>query len=477
MRILLRVIVLTLMCVPLYAQFPEDALRLATPGFGVGARALGMGNAYTGVANDFSALFWNPAGLSQLRYGEFSLGLSHLNKMDKSTFFDQEESYSNNNTSLNTLGFVYPVKVQRGSLVFAFGYSRQSNFTSGVSFEGFNPASSIIQSFAPDGQAAPSDPAGNIAWELFLADTLGRQWVSPIRGDVSQSGRVLEGGGLDNWSLGGAVEVAKDVSVGFTLTYLSGSYRYDRDFKEEDARNVYTTANYPYDFNSLTIEEFVDGDISGVNAKFGILYTQEDRFRLGVGVKVPTKFNVKEKFGTMANSAFDSISTSVSNTFGPFESDGSGEYDVITPWVFTAGASFAIRDLLLSGDIEYTDWSTLEFDNANPDLIALNKDIKDIFRSTLNWRLGAEYDFPQAGFRLRGGFIYNRSPYEEDQSSSYDQKYATAGLGILLGQSTMLDVAYARGWWDTFRANYDRSSTVDESITTNNVILTFTFRY
>jgi Outer membrane protein transport protein (OMPP1/FadL/TodX) len=475
-RIVVSIVAVTVFSLPALSQFPEDALRLATPGFGVGARALGMGNAFTSVASDYSALYWNPAGLAQLHLGEFSFGLSHLNTNDGSSFFDGNTSYSNNNTSLNTLGFVYPVEVRRGNLVFALGYSRQANFTTGVSFDGFNPVSSIIQSYAPNGGSAPGDPAGNLAWELFLADTVGRQWYSPILNRVTQSGKILEGGGLDSWSVAGAIDVAKEVSVGLTVSYLTGRYRYDRDYAENDARNIYGSASFPYDFNGLTIKDFVNGDISGGTAKIGIMYRKEDQFRIGLNVKVPTKYNVQETFGTTASSKFDSVSMGA-NTYGPFIANGSDEYDVLTPWVFSAGGSTAIGDLLISGDVEYTDWSSLQFDNANADVIALNTDIKDIFRSTLNWRLGAEYDIKPAGVRLRGGYIYNTSPYQEDNSSAFDHKYITAGIGVMLGESSMLDLAYARGRWDSFQVNYDRTSTVHEAVTTHNVILTFSVRY
>ena len=39
---------------------------------GVGARALGLGSAYTAVANDVTSLHWNPAGLSRLEKNELS---------------------------------------------------------------------------------------------------------------------------------------------------------------------------------------------------------------------------------------------------------------------------------------------------------------------------------------------------------------------------------------------------------------------
>ena len=40
---------------------------------GVGGRALGLGGAYVAVANDVTAGYWNPAGLSQLVYPQFTL--------------------------------------------------------------------------------------------------------------------------------------------------------------------------------------------------------------------------------------------------------------------------------------------------------------------------------------------------------------------------------------------------------------------
>ncbi|MFQ5770148.1 MAG: hypothetical protein ACE5HX_06410 [bacterium] len=48
--------------VTLYAgEYAAEFLRI-----GVGARALGMGGAYVALANDGTAVFWNPAGLAQI---------------------------------------------------------------------------------------------------------------------------------------------------------------------------------------------------------------------------------------------------------------------------------------------------------------------------------------------------------------------------------------------------------------------------
>lgn len=51
---------------------------------GVGARALGMGGAFTAVADDSTAAFWNPAGLARLRKSEASF--MHANLSDDRDF-------------------------------------------------------------------------------------------------------------------------------------------------------------------------------------------------------------------------------------------------------------------------------------------------------------------------------------------------------------------------------------------------------
>ena len=42
--------------------------------YGVGARDTAMGNAFTGVANDYTAAYYNPAGLAQIQQTQISLG-------------------------------------------------------------------------------------------------------------------------------------------------------------------------------------------------------------------------------------------------------------------------------------------------------------------------------------------------------------------------------------------------------------------
>jgi long-subunit fatty acid transport protein len=461
------------------AQFPEDALRYSSTGFGIGARALGLGSAYAGIANDYSAIYWNPAGLAQIKMSEFSFGLSTLSYKNNSTFYGNDRSFSNSSTKLNNLGVAYPFPTTRGSLVFAAGYNRVNDYSTALAFKGFNPLSSIIQHYALHGSGTKKRPAGNLAWELYLAnvDSLGPNsyiFDSRIQDSVTQSGKVLEGGGLNNWSVGGAIEPAKNLFVGISLNIISGSYNWQRNYVEEDLANIYDASRFPFDFKSLYIDQTVSADVNGFSAKFGFLYRLSEFTRIGLALKTPSWVTIKETFTSEGQSYFDNGDNYKYPPEGP--SKAKTEYDVVSPFVFTAGASHLIADLLLSGDIEYTDWTQMEFRNAPSYLINLNTDIKEIFQPTVNLKVGAEYELTHSSTTLRGGFAYLPSPYKGDPTS-YAQKYITAGVRFVFQDAIAFDLGYAYGFWDTFHSNYDKTSRTYEKVKTHNIITTLTYRF
>ncbi|MEK6571230.1 MAG: outer membrane protein transport protein [Bacteroidota bacterium] len=450
-----------------FAQFPEDALRLSLSGLSVGARALAMGGAYTGIANDFTAVYWNPAGLAQIRYYEISGGIGHLGYKNQSTFFGQSSSLSNNSTSLSSAGFVYPLPTRRGSLTLAFGYNRSADFTTALAFNGFNAVSSIIPSLY--------DPDENqdLAWQLYLEDSTG---YTPIQQNVGQRGSVLENDGVKNWTIAGALEIIPKLYLGATLTLISGSYSYTRNFIEEDAKRLYTKP--PFDFQQLVVDNAIDWELSGYGFKIGMLYNIRDRARFGITVKAPSRYTVKEKFQTDGLSVFKTPDKKGVYQYTASVS-GRSEYDVQTPFVFGGGISLNAGGLVISGDAEYADWGEMEFKNPSSNISGLTKknhDIKSLFRATTNLRAGAEYAIPDTDVRLRGGFVYQPSPFEGDPSS-FAQKYVTGGIGLALQASVFIDVAYAHGSWDTFHVNYDQTSRTDESVTTNNLLFTISYHF
>ncbi len=132
----------------IFAQDVNDVLRVAIPGLGSDARALGMGNSYIALSDDGSASFFNPAGFGLLKRLEFTGGLSYAGFNNDVNFFNNNTSYSNSNTKLNQLTFAFPFPTLQGSLVFALSYHTTKDLTGAVKFDGFNNGNtSLIQDF------------------------------------------------------------------------------------------------------------------------------------------------------------------------------------------------------------------------------------------------------------------------------------------------------------------------------------------
>jgi long-subunit fatty acid transport protein len=71
------------------AAFAESAGQAgAYLKMGVGARALGMGSAFTAVADDSTAAFWNPAGLAKMQKPEASFMHANLTMDREYNFFN-----------------------------------------------------------------------------------------------------------------------------------------------------------------------------------------------------------------------------------------------------------------------------------------------------------------------------------------------------------------------------------------------------
>ena len=99
-------ILLFFIYIPLHAQTGDGGLPGEFLRYGVGARALGLGRAFTAMANDASAIYWNPAGLIGVQRKEFSTMYSNL-------YYDSRYTY---------MAFAMPRTFLGANNAFGFGW-------------------------------------------------------------------------------------------------------------------------------------------------------------------------------------------------------------------------------------------------------------------------------------------------------------------------------------------------------------------
>jgi long-subunit fatty acid transport protein len=431
-----------------FAQNNYDAIRITDNEIGFGARALGMGGAYVGVADDYSAIYWNPAGLAQMRKMEFWLELSNLNYGNQVEFQGNLRDVSTHATKFNSIGFTFPVPTYRGSLVFALGYQRLKDFEYQNEFSGFSSEGTSRLSFIG---VDPSNPDSAINF-------FGRE--------VKKTGYASDEGSINQWSFAGAVDVSPSASVGLALNFWTGSSNYLQDFDQLDVLNNFNT--FPADFDEYKENRKISSDYSSFNAKLGMLLHSGKNARIGLGIESPQTFKVKEDYSSDSKLYFDN------GDLFTFPDNGRFEYNVKLPFRFSGGASVALGQVLLSGSAKYTDWTQVKFNTRELD--SLNRYFKTDYRGTLEYRVGAEVGIPVYDSQIRAGYIYIPTPLK-GMPSNNNRNYLTFGLGVLIDRMFKIDFAYLRGTWK--QTTYDDLTPEGtfEDITYQKMILNVAYRF
>ncbi len=423
------------------SQTIEDAVRLTTPNGYITTRAGALGLSYAGIADDYAALYYNPAGLSLLTKNEFSIGLEFMNNNTTTSFLQTSTPLRSSFVSPIHCGMVFPFKTKVGIAAIAIGYNKESSFNNTMKLSGFNSTSSIVQSLMEE----TTDLSQNLAYQVYLADTVGTGKLhSPLKGNVEQSAFISERGGIHSFTVGGGIALSKTVSVGLNVSGKWGSYQYANEYSEQDSKNNYSI-NDPgtfttVDFTSLALSSAIDQDFSGVNATFGLQGRFDNTFRLGMSITTPTIYRIDEVFSRTISATFDNGDKATPKYPSGEESyNGQNSYEIITPFVFSASFSYHYEWITISAAASYKDLTQLHFDEAQPALLRLNNQILTTLNGSLTYSFGTEVEIPSTPLVVRAGYTAVSASYINDIEGA-EQKILGLGAGIFLAPNVRLDL-------------------------------------
>jgi len=219
---------------------------------GVGARALGMGGAYTALADDANALYWNPAGLSKLEKREFTA--SHAELLES--------------TRLDFLAYAHPTS--RGTFVAGMTYLSHGKIdgrdSQGRPTAGFDASDTAVSA----GYARKLDFAQVGASFKYIRSHIGSTEAQTVAADI---GARRELGGL---------------TVGAALRNLGPGLKF-QDQRNDLPLRLAAGAAYKFVGGHAAAAELVNGPRgAGTNASFGGEYQAVKSFYLRTGYTTQT---------------------------------------------------------------------------------------------------------------------------------------------------------------------------------------------
>ena len=167
-------------------------------------------------------------------------------------------------------------------------------------------------------------------------------------------------GGLRQWSLGGAIALSPNFTIGLTTALVHGKEEYNFRFSQYDDDNLYY--EYPGDFYEYTINQYLQSDYYALNLKLGGMVDLNNMLKVGGVITLPSKYYVEETHSFSDDLVFDD------GTHDPTEDTGNWDYQVKTPFIFDAGIAFTNKLITLSASGRYRDWSQTRFEVSEHEL-------------------------------------------------------------------------------------------------------------
>ncbi|MCP4111345.1 MAG: hypothetical protein GY749_38420, partial [Desulfobacteraceae bacterium] len=216
---------------------------------GSGARAIGMGGAFTGIADD--ATSWNPGGLVQLKKPEVSI---------VGNWFHPESNGSQSVTSedINYLSIVYPFNIYDRNMVISLNYQHLYNFKRKWNY----PATYINRAGA------------NVL-------------TSKRNIDYQQDGMLSAVG------LAYCVQITRNISFGFTLNIWD-----DNISSNTWDQNMHLTEIHKINSDIMLSSEYTTRQkysFSGFNSNIGMLWNVNDKLSIGLVCKTPFKADLSHE--------------------------------------------------------------------------------------------------------------------------------------------------------------------------------------
>ena len=469
------------------------------------ARIQAMGGAQTSLGGDYSSGLSNPAGLGMFNRSEFTITPGLNVTKTSSDYLNNSSSDSKSNVNLPGLSLVFHSAKDKNGLLagsFAISFSRVNTFTNDFNYSGRNSKNSIIDYFLYDATGlSPSSlkPGGDyfnnptgLAYNNYLiedstffdpgasdrdyASVLGTFPNNPndIR-TVLQAEDVKTSGKQNQMSLSYGANFIDKIFIGAGVGISTLRYETSKTYRESNFH-----FDLDPDFNPLSTMELNENlkiSGSGINATLGIIARPIEMLQLGLSFNTPTLYQLTDTYSASMNTQWNNFQYDSTNP--PLNSVSEetdvviSEYTLKTPGRLNLGATVFINESgFISGDVEFVKYSGAKYSAQTSGISYTedNADIKNLYQSTVNYRLGGEYRYKK--FRARAGGSFMPDPFKAEQNGiNQNITGVTGGLGYR-GEHFYIDLAVIFSQGQTSYRPYSIPSAESPLVINNNKMTT-----
>ena len=408
--------------VQLQAQTTDDVLRYSRESSAFDPVTVVM----PGVAKHtgFGAYKDNPAAMALAKEGYLSFSLSSRYVDESGSYLGNSTNFSDSQTGIGDIGFLYKVPTTQGSLVIGGGYSQTTDFNRAFSVNGRNSESTITDEYSFRGVGYQSD-INTAAFNAFAIEDINADSSASILrfglpfGEypgINQTVELTERGQMGEYSAFIAAEAFKNVFLGASIGYTYGNYKYRRDFLESDRQGDYNgeiidsddDGTFDTDINNIQSIYTIDAKMQAFSAQLGIVYQPTEQFNIGASYQFPSRLLIDEEYNTEISTEMDNGIIFSDNAPGEFS------YEIVRPQHLKAGFTYGSpQGITVSASAEGILYSDAEYDQernsaSNADL---NSQIRNNFNDVINVRAGLSYKINEQ-FTPRLGYGYYPSPTE-----------------------------------------------------------------
>lgn len=427
-----------------YAQNEEDALRYSEIYFDGTARSTAMAGAMGALGGDFSAVMQNPASLARIRKSNFSATFNLENPRTTANYYGANTNDRGLAGNFSNLSYVKayeldPKKFNNWySVQLGMGMTRVKSFQQRSRYKG-TADSSIVHSFINEANGTPDSLiydffpfTAGLAYDVFAMDPApGNQYVTDFTsGQAIHDRTITNKGGMNTYSFSLSGNYGNKVYVGGAINFTKVNYNSQFQHRESytDTALWLQSINYT---GELDIEGW------GYNARFGFVYLPVEWLSVGLSGQLPTLFNLSDSWTNNMTSMTDDGEKFVDPEYVP---TGSFDYRITTP----ARANLSIGAIMwelgsIGLDIEYVDYgksilASKRYSDAPYSFDLENSQVANLYKSTLNYKLGVEGRLSKQSY-VRGGIAYYSSPYVDGKGNAASPTiFYTGGLGYNWGK-------------------------------------------